>query len=66
VDRKRIDAFVASLSNVERELLTQAVEDPDVLLSREGVPIMDKLTDLNLIVDTIPERSIALGRRSAA
>jgi len=56
VDRKRIDAFVASLSNVERELLTQAVEDPDVLLSREGVSIMDRLTDLNLIVDTIPER----------
>jgi len=36
VDRKRIDAFVASLSDAERELLTRATEDPDVLLSREG------------------------------
>ncbi|MEM1610750.1 MAG: ATP-binding protein [Sulfolobales archaeon] len=57
VDRKRVDVFVASLSDVERRLLAQAVEDPDVLLSREGISLMDRLTDLNLIVDTIPERN---------
>ena len=57
IDRKRLDVFIASLSDAEREFLTRAIEDPDFLLRREGVSILDKLIDLNLIVDTIPERN---------
>ncbi|MEM4731547.1 MAG: ATP-binding protein [Desulfurococcaceae archaeon] len=53
---KRIKAFVNSLSDAERELLRRALDDPDALFTREGIPLMDKLVDMNLIVDTLPER----------
>lgn len=56
VDRRKIETLVNGLSYGERELLRSAVEDPDSLLTREGIPLMDKLVDLNLIVDAIPPR----------
>ncbi len=55
-DRKRINAFVATLGEEERELLRRALDDPDVLFTKEGIPLMDRLVDMNLIVDTLPER----------
>ena len=54
--KKRLDAFVRSLGDKEMELLKRAVDDPDVLFTREGIPLMDKLVDMNLVVDTLPER----------
>ena len=56
VERKRIDALVKSLCAGEKSLLKMTVDDPDILFTREGIPLMDKLVDLNLIVDTLPER----------
>ena len=56
VDEKKIDVFVGGLGEREKELLRQAVEDPDSLITREGIPLMEKLVDQNLIVDTIPRR----------
>jgi hypothetical protein len=44
------------LSGEEREWLRQAVEDPDTLFARERIPLMEKLVELNLIVDSIPRR----------
>ncbi|AFA39512.1 Archaeal ATPase [Pyrobaculum oguniense TE7] len=55
-DERRITAFVKTLRDEERELLRRAVDDPDVLYTREGIPLMERLADLNLIVDTLPER----------
>ncbi|MEM4969614.1 MAG: ATP-binding protein, partial [Sulfolobales archaeon] len=36
INEKKIDVFIASLDASGRDLLKRAVEDPDVLLSREG------------------------------
>ena len=55
-DEKRIPEFVASLGSRERELLREALENPDSLVSREGLPLLDRLVELNLVVDAIPVR----------
>ncbi|WP_291767342.1 ATP-binding protein [Caldivirga sp. UBA161] len=60
IDDKRLKALASSLSPEERRWLKDAVEDPDTLLVRERIPLMDKLVELNLIIDTIPERSLNL------
>ena len=62
------------MSPEERRWLAEAVEDPDTLFARERLPLMDKLVELNLIVDSIegreswywvdeppPERDLELG-----
>ncbi|MEM1610656.1 MAG: ATP-binding protein [Sulfolobales archaeon] len=56
INEKKIDVFIASLDASGRDLLKRAVEDPDVLLSREGISLMYRLVELNLVVDAIPER----------
>jgi hypothetical protein len=71
---KKLDALAPTLSPEEREWLRQAVEDPDTLLARERLPLIEKLVELNLIVDAItyrdpplwidqppPERDLELG-----
>jgi len=44
------------LSPEERGWLAEAVEDPDTLFARERLPLIDKLVELNLIVDSIEGR----------
>jgi len=56
VTSKRLDAFVRSLSSDERGRLLEAVEDPDSLFTREGMPLLGKLVELNLVVDGITYR----------
>ena len=56
VERQRIDILIGELGDAEKELLRRAVDDPDVLITREGIPLMEKLVDQNLIVDAIPPR----------
>ncbi len=51
---KELISFIQSLNKDDRELLMKALEDPDVLMSREGIPLMNKLIELNLIID-IPQ-----------
>jgi energy-coupling factor transporter ATP-binding protein EcfA2 len=53
---KQIKTFMSSLSGVERELLLNAIDDPDVLMSREGVKLIPKLVELNLIVHEMYDR----------
>ena len=55
-ERRQLALLAGSLSGVERGWLAEAVEDPDTLLSRGRVPLMEKLVELNLIVDSIPRR----------
>ena len=74
IREKKLREFISSLSEFERELLSLAIEDPDVLMSREGIPLLRKLVDLNLVVDELyprdqwfwvgevpPERDLDLG-----
>jgi len=71
---KKLDAFVSSLSSDERKWLCEAVGDPDTLYTRERIPLLHKLVELNLIVDGIgfrdpelwideppPEKDLELG-----
>jgi energy-coupling factor transporter ATP-binding protein EcfA2 len=53
---KNLDTLTPTLSPEEREWLRQAVEDPDTLLAREKLPLIEKLIELNLIVDAITYR----------
>jgi len=55
-EKKRLTLFAGSLSGEEREWLRQAVEDPDTLFARERIPLMEKLAEHNLIVDSVPRR----------
>jgi energy-coupling factor transporter ATP-binding protein EcfA2 len=71
---KRLDTLTPSLSAEEREWLAEAVEDPDTLFARERIPLVERLVELNLLVDSIthrdpllwvdeppPERNLELG-----
>ena len=53
---KNLDTLTPTLSPEEREWLRQAVEDPDTLLAREKLPLIEKLVELNLIVDAVTYR----------
>jgi hypothetical protein len=53
---KRLDLFTSSLTSGEREYLSEAVEDPDTLLAEERMSLLDKLAEMNLVVDAMPER----------
>jgi len=50
---KGLVGFVYSLSDVERQILEEAVEDPDVLLKRyrEAKGLISQLTEKNLIIE---------------
>jgi hypothetical protein len=56
VASKKLDAFVLSLSADERERLLEAVKDPDALFTREGLSLLNKLVELNMVVDSITYR----------
>ena len=51
---KNLKAFIGSLGDKEKQLLTKAIEDPDTLMTREGIPLMNRLVELNLVTE-IPE-----------
>jgi ABC-type phosphate/phosphonate transport system ATPase subunit len=58
IDSKKLDAFTSSLSNDERIWLSEAVNDPDTLFTRERIQLLNKLVNLNLAVDAIPGREL--------
>ena len=66
--------LVQSLSKDDRELLIKALDDPDILMSKETAWLLNKLIELNLVIDNIyprarnlwvdeppPERDLELG-----
>jgi hypothetical protein len=53
---KKLDLFASSLTSEERKYLLEAIEDPDTLLARERTSLLSKLVEMNLVVDTMPER----------
>jgi len=58
IDSKKLDAFISSLSSDERMWLSEAVNDPDTLFTRERIQLLNKLVNLNLAVDAIPGREL--------
>jgi hypothetical protein len=56
VKGKKLSSFTASLSVDEKMWLLEAVEDPDTLFTRERMPLLNRLVELNLVVDAVPER----------
>ena len=56
IESKGLRNFVSSLTGDERKWLCEAVEDPDTLYTRERIPLLRKLVELNLIVDEIEFR----------
>ena len=54
--QKKLREFVQSLSEAERGLLRRALDDPDVLFTREGIPLLERLVDMNLVVDELYPR----------
>ncbi len=56
INRNKLRRFARSLSSVKRAWLMEAVNDPDTLFARERIPFMDRLVELNLIIDDVPER----------
>ncbi len=56
IKSKKLGEFIASLDEVEKKLLDRAVEDPDSLIVREGIPLLEKLVNLNLVVDELYPR----------
>uniref|UniRef100_A0A7J2U0T4 AAA family ATPase n=1 Tax=Ignisphaera aggregans TaxID=334771 RepID=A0A7J2U0T4_9CREN len=56
ITSKRLDAFIHTLSTEERKWLLEAVENPDTLLAKEKLPLINKLIELNLIIDSITYR----------
>jgi hypothetical protein len=60
IESKGLRTFVSSLSGDERRWLCEAVEDPDTLYTRERIPLLHKLVELNLIVDEMAFRDLEL------
>ncbi|MEM1610746.1 MAG: ATP-binding protein [Sulfolobales archaeon] len=56
IRERDIRGFMMSLSEDERKLLARAIEDPDALMCREGISLIDRLVKLNLVVDNMYER----------
>jgi hypothetical protein len=56
LESKKLRALTSSLSDDERRWLLEAVEDPDALLTKERIPLLNKLVELNLMIDAVPER----------
>jgi AAA+ ATPase superfamily predicted ATPase len=54
IEAKKLDTFISSLSDDEKKWLSEAIIDPDSLLTRDRIPLLNKLVELNLVIDAIP------------
>ena len=55
-ETKKLDTFISSFSDDEKKWLSEAIIDPDLLLTKDRIPLLNKLVELNLIIDAVPER----------
>ena len=55
-ESKKLDTFISSLSNDEKKWLSEAIIDPDTLLANDRISLLNKLVELNLVIDAVPER----------
>jgi hemerythrin-like domain-containing protein len=54
VEHRKLRLFIRSLSDVEKAWLNEALEDPDTLFARERLSLLQRLVELNLVVDDLP------------
>jgi hypothetical protein len=55
-ETKKLDTFISSFGDDEKKWLSEAIIDPDLLLTKDRIPLLNKLVELNLIIDAVPER----------
>ena len=60
VSRKGLNSLIMSLSSIEKAWLWEAIEDPDSLFTRERMNLVNKLVELNLVINDIPDRKTYL------
>ena len=53
IGSKGLYTFATSLNTDEKGWLLEAITDPDTLMQRERIPLLNKLVELNLVVDGI-------------
>jgi len=53
---RNLHTFIVSLTNDEKKWLSEAIEDPDTLLQRDRILLLNKLVELNMIVNGITYR----------
>jgi dephospho-CoA kinase len=53
---RNLHIFTTSLTNEGKRWLYEAIEDPDTLLQRDRIPLLNKLVELNMIVNGITYR----------
>jgi energy-coupling factor transporter ATP-binding protein EcfA2 len=56
IEAKDLRDFVTTLKEEERTWLKEAIEDPDTLYTRERMPILHKLVEMNLAVSSMYRR----------
>jgi len=56
IEIKALRGFVTTLTEKERAWLREAVEDPDTLYTRERIPLLHKLVEINLAVNGMYSR----------
>jgi energy-coupling factor transporter ATP-binding protein EcfA2 len=56
IEAKDLRDFVTTLKEEERTWLKEAIEDPDTLFTRERMPILHKLVEMNLAVSSMYSR----------
>ena len=56
IEAKDLRDFVTTLKEEERVWLKEAIEDPDTLYTRERMPILHKLVEMNLAVSSMYSR----------
>jgi hypothetical protein len=74
IESRKLVVFIPSLNDDEKGWLLEAITDPDTLMQRERIPLLNKLVELNLVVDDIvfrdeflwideppPEKDLELG-----
>ena len=55
-ESKKLDTFISSLCDDEKKWLSEAIIDPDTLLANDRISLLNKLVELNLVIDAVPER----------
>ncbi|MGC9147814.1 MAG: ATP-binding protein, partial [Infirmifilum sp.] len=56
-DEKDLNTFITSLTDEERGWLAEAINNPDTLMRRERIPLMNRLIKLNMIMSNLPSRN---------
>jgi hypothetical protein len=60
IEAKALRRFVTSMKEERRAWLREALDDPDTLYTRERLPLLHKLAEINLAVSDVYSRNPSL------